>query len=77
MAKKLEIGIAEEVKDVSLGTGVKIVDTEHLAIVFLKSLAQVRSQKTRSAGDQNPLFRVHWHPPQAKEKMNPTLDAQR
>jgi hypothetical protein len=41
MAKKLKKGIVKQVKDISLGTGVKIVDTEHLAIVFQKPLAKV------------------------------------
>jgi hypothetical protein len=60
------MGISQQMADVVLAAGVKIVEAEELLSLCEKPLAEVRSEKAGAAGDQNPFHVAYL----SKEKMN-------
>ena len=65
-----KMGISQQMADVVLAAGVKIIEAKELLSLCEKPLAEVRSEKAGAAGDQNPFHVVY----PSKEKMN-QLDA--
>jgi hypothetical protein len=53
---QLEMGIVQQMGYIVLGAAVKIIDAQNVAFFFFeKALAQMRTQKTRAAGNKNPF----------------------
>ena len=52
----LEIGIVEQVDDVRLGAGEKVVDAYHLAAVGEQPVAQMGSEESRPPGNDYGFF---------------------
>src|SRR6185437_1791068 len=62
MAQQLEGGIGQQVLDVVPGAGEEVVDTQHVAPLRQQPLAQVRSEESGTASDQDALAqRVFGH----------------
>jgi hypothetical protein len=61
-----KMGISQQMADVVLAAGEKIVEAKEILSLCEKPLAEVRSEKAGAAGDQNP-FHVAYP---SKEKMN-------
>jgi hypothetical protein len=53
VAEKLEIIPAQKVLDVQLAPGKEIIEADHVVVFIHEPLAQVRSEKPRSAGNEN------------------------
>jgi hypothetical protein len=53
VTKELEIGVLEEMLDIGLVPGEKVVSADDIMPVLQKAFAQVGTQKTCSARDQN------------------------
>jgi hypothetical protein len=52
---ELEVRLAQKVRDVVLGPGEEIVDTQDVVTSGDQALAQVRAEKTGSSGHQDSL----------------------
>jgi len=55
MPDQFKIGVIQEVQNLSLFAGKKIIHANHLIPFSKQPLAKVRSHKSGSAGDQNPF----------------------
>jgi hypothetical protein len=55
VAHQLEAGVVEQVRDVVLGAGEEVVDTEHVVPFGQQAVAQVAAQKAGAAGDEDAL----------------------
>lgn len=49
----LEVGMANEVRDISPAAGKIVVDAKHIVALLDETLAQMRAKKTGAAGDQH------------------------
>lgn len=63
MAEDLEIGVRQEMGDVFLAARVEIVCAEDFAPLAQKPLAEVRAEKTGTAGDEDPFAASASHRP--------------
>ena len=61
MTYQLEMMVVEQVRDVVLGAGEEVVDTEHIVSLAEQLLAQVRAEKTGAAGDQHAFAMIILH----------------
>jgi hypothetical protein len=52
---ELEARIAHQVRDIQFRAGVKVINTQNIVALPDESLAQVRAEKSGSAGDHDPL----------------------
>jgi hypothetical protein len=59
VAHQLEMLFADQVLDIALGPGEEIVDTDDIAARREQALAQMRAEKSGTAGDQDALFEMH------------------
>jgi hypothetical protein len=57
----LEVGMAQQVRNVALGAGVKIVAADDIAAFLEQALAEKGAQKPGPASDQNTLSKMHGH----------------
>jgi hypothetical protein len=55
VAHQLEVGVIEQRRDVVLGAGEEVIDTDHIMAIGQQALAQMRAEKAGAAGDQNPF----------------------
>jgi hypothetical protein len=55
MSDQLEPGMAEKMRDVLLGAGKEVIDTDNLLSALNQPINQMRAQETRAAGDQDSL----------------------
>jgi hypothetical protein len=53
MAKKFKKRILEKMLNISLRSGVKVIDADHILSFFKEALAEVRTQKTCPSRHQN------------------------
>ena len=58
MADQLKRRIAEEMRNVALGSGEEVVDADHLVTVADQAIAQMRAEETGAAGYENSLRKV-------------------
>jgi hypothetical protein len=49
------------VNDVSFGTGVEIIDTNHITAFFQQTFTQKRTQKSGASGYQHAFLEMHGH----------------
>ncbi len=53
MAHQLEIGVGEQVSDVVLGAGKKVIDANDVVTLGEKAFAEVSTQESGTASDEN------------------------
>ena len=53
MTHQLEILCTEQRRNITLGSGIEIVDAQHVVFLAHETAAQMRAQKPGSAGDQD------------------------
>ena len=58
VAHQLERLMVEQMGDVAPRAGEKIVDAEHVVSGMQKPFAQMRAEKARAAGDENPFSHI-------------------
>jgi hypothetical protein len=51
--------VTEEMRDIALSAGEKVVDADDIAAPLQEALAQMGAEKSGPAGDENALFKVH------------------
>ena len=56
VADEIEARMAEQVRDVRLAAGEQIVDAEHVVPLPDQPVAQMRTQKSRTTGDEDALY---------------------
>jgi hypothetical protein len=59
MAHQLEARIRQQMMHVASRPGVEIIDAQNLIAAFQQAIAKVRSNKSRSAGDEDTAFSQH------------------
>ena len=55
MPNKLEPGVIQQMLDILLRTGKKVVETDYLVALIKKPIGQVRTQESRATGNEHAL----------------------
>ncbi len=58
MPEQLEIGPFQQVADILLGSGKKVIQAEDIVLVVYQAVAKMGTQKAGSAGNQNPFLKM-------------------
>lgn len=61
MAHELEIGVADEMRDMVLAAGVEIVDAEYVMAILQEPLTQMRAEKAGAASNKDALSLSVFH----------------
>jgi hypothetical protein len=79
MAHQLKALAADQVLDIALGAGEKVVDADDVGAGRIEPVAQVGAEKTRPAGYQDSLLKMHVHPDDSRvvNRASPSRSATR
>jgi len=59
VAHQLEVFLADQVRDVALRAGEEVVDADEVAARRQQAVAQMRAEKSGTAGNQDASFEMH------------------
>jgi hypothetical protein len=60
VADEIEAVVVDDPIDVAAGTGEKVIDADEVGAVFEQALAQMRAEKSGTAGHNHACFKMHY-----------------
>ena len=63
MPDQIEAVVVDDAIDVAPGAGEKVIDADEVGAVFEQALAQMRAEKTGTAGHNHTRFEMHFQQP--------------